>query len=158
VTVAPTVFVERGYRFFFFSREESRMHVHALSSDGEAKFWMEPEIELARKHGLTRAQLRKSSESSRCTEMKSSSRGDDTSRVEVTNISSHGVWLLVHGEELFLAYDQFPWFREAAVRAITNVTEPRTGHLYWPEIDVDLGVEAIRHPERFPLVSRNPCS
>ena len=46
--MSPTVFREQGYRFFFFSREEQRMHVHVLSADGEAKFWLEPEIELAR--------------------------------------------------------------------------------------------------------------
>jgi hypothetical protein len=44
--MSPTVFKEAGYRFFFFSREEERMHV--LSGDGEAKFWLEPEIELAK--------------------------------------------------------------------------------------------------------------
>ena len=56
--MSPTVFREKGYRFLFFSREELRMHVHALSQDGEVKFWLEPELELARNHGLTRAQLR----------------------------------------------------------------------------------------------------
>ncbi len=47
----------KGYRFFFFSREESRMHVHAYSSEGEAKFWIEPGVSLARNHGLPEAQL-----------------------------------------------------------------------------------------------------
>jgi len=46
--MSPTVFREEGYRFFFFSREEQRVRVHVLSADGEAKFWLEPEIELAR--------------------------------------------------------------------------------------------------------------
>jgi hypothetical protein len=45
--VSPTVFNYRGYRFFFFSREEKRMHVHVHCSEGEAKFWLEPKIELA---------------------------------------------------------------------------------------------------------------
>ncbi len=57
-SVSPTIFRERGYRFLFFSREELRMHVHALSPDGEAKFWLEPELELARNDGFTRAELR----------------------------------------------------------------------------------------------------
>lgn len=42
--MSPTVFRERGYRFFFFSREESRMHVHVEAGSGEAKFWLEPTI------------------------------------------------------------------------------------------------------------------
>jgi Domain of unknown function (DUF4160) len=51
--VSPTVFRHGPYRFFFFSREERRMHVHVQSADGEAKFWVEPRIELARNHGLS---------------------------------------------------------------------------------------------------------
>lgn len=55
--MSPTVFRERGYRFFFFSREEARMHVHVVSGDGEAKFWLEPEIVLARNYHYSRRQL-----------------------------------------------------------------------------------------------------
>ena len=55
--MTPTVFRERGYRFFFFSREEPRMHVHVACSDGEAKYWLEPRIELARNYRLSRPQL-----------------------------------------------------------------------------------------------------
>lgn len=51
VWMSPEVFREKGYRFFFFSREESRMHVHIVSGDGEAKFWLEPDLELAKYHG-----------------------------------------------------------------------------------------------------------
>ena len=50
--MSPTVFREGKYRFFFFSREESRMHVHIYSSDGEAKFWLRPQIELAKNSGI----------------------------------------------------------------------------------------------------------
>jgi Domain of unknown function (DUF4160) len=56
--MSPTVFKEAGYRFFFFSREEPRMHVHIVSEDGEAKFWLEPEIELARNYRFSRKQLK----------------------------------------------------------------------------------------------------
>ena len=50
--MSPTVFREGGIRVFFFSREEARMHVHVQSAEGEAKFWMEPRIELAANFGL----------------------------------------------------------------------------------------------------------
>ncbi|WP_218961229.1 DUF4160 domain-containing protein [Desulfobotulus mexicanus] len=53
--MSPTVFREKGYRFFFFSREETRMHVHIFSASGEAKFWIFPEIELARNYGYNRS-------------------------------------------------------------------------------------------------------
>ena len=56
--MSPTVFKECGYRFFFFSREEKRMHVHVLSGDGEAKFWLKPEIELAKNYNYSRRQLK----------------------------------------------------------------------------------------------------
>ena len=55
--MSPTVFRDEGYRFFFFSREEPRMHVHIYCGDGEAKFWLEPQIELARNYNLSRHQL-----------------------------------------------------------------------------------------------------
>jgi len=51
--MSPTLFRERGYRFYFFSREETRMHVHVLHADGEAKFWLSPEIALANSCGLS---------------------------------------------------------------------------------------------------------
>lgn len=51
--MSPTVFRQKGYRFFFFSREEERMHVHVSSSEGEAKFWIEPHVELARNYQLS---------------------------------------------------------------------------------------------------------
>jgi hypothetical protein len=55
--MSPTVLYDGEYRFFFFSREESRMHVHVHCSDGEAKFWLEPEIELAKNYRLSRRRL-----------------------------------------------------------------------------------------------------
>ena len=55
--MSPTVFNESGFRFFFFSREEPRMHVHVHCEYGEAKYWMEPEIELAKNYGLTTKDL-----------------------------------------------------------------------------------------------------
>lgn len=56
--MSPTIFREDGYRFFFFSREESRIHVHVISGDGEAKFWLEPEIELAKNYHYSIKQLK----------------------------------------------------------------------------------------------------
>ncbi len=55
--MSPTVFRQRGYRFFFFSREEARMHVHVYCADGEAKYWLEPSVELARSFRLSGQQL-----------------------------------------------------------------------------------------------------
>ena len=86
--------------------------------------------------------------------MSSKTHGVLTSQVEVTNVSSHGLWLLAHGRELFLSYDDFPWFKEASIGSVLNVEEPSPGHFHWPDLDVDLGMETIEHPERFPLKSQ----
>ena len=86
--------------------------------------------------------------------MKSAALGKNTSGVEVLNVSPHGFWLLVDTEELFVAFDQFPWFRDATIGQISGVQLPSPNHLYWPALDVDLAVESIRHPEQFSLVSR----
>lgn len=55
--MSPTVFRYKKYRFFFFSREEKRMHIHVYSSEGEAKFWIEPEIALHKNHRLSIKEL-----------------------------------------------------------------------------------------------------
>jgi len=55
--MSPTVFRYRGYRFFFFSREETRMDVHVYCADGEAKFWLTPNVSLAQNHGLSNRQI-----------------------------------------------------------------------------------------------------
>lgn len=86
--------------------------------------------------------------------MKSALRGKLTSSVEVSNVSPDGFWLLLDDRELFLPFKQFPWFRDATIRQITAVERPQPHHLRWPDLDMDLAVESIEHPERFPLVSR----
>jgi hypothetical protein len=76
-----------------------------------------------------------------------------TSAAEVTNISKHGFWVLLEGEELMLPFEHFPWFKSATVKQITELERPSLEHLHWPRLDVDLSVETIRKPGAFPLVS-----
>lgn len=57
VGVSPTVLRVAGFRFYFFSREEPRVHVHVQHADGEAKFWMEPRVELCANYGLKSHEL-----------------------------------------------------------------------------------------------------
>jgi len=56
--MSPTVFRHGPFRFFFFSREEQRLHVHVQCPDGEAKFWLEPQVALAQNLGLSQRQLK----------------------------------------------------------------------------------------------------
>ena len=77
--------------------------------------------------------------------------GRNILEVEVTNISSHGLWILTQNKELFLSYEDFPWFKDKTIKDITKVELFGEGHLYWENLDVDLSIEMIEHPERFPL-------
>jgi hypothetical protein len=86
--------------------------------------------------------------------MNSPVHGTPSSRAEITNVSSHGLWLLSNDREYFLSYDDFPWFKDAPLGKILNIEEPSPGHFYWPDLDVDLGMDTIEHPERYPLKSR----
>ena len=74
--------------------------------------------------------------------------GSTCSKVEVTNISSLGVWLLIGDKELFMFYENFPCFRDAPIGKICHVEQPTPGHFHWPELNVDLGIETIEHPDR----------
>jgi hypothetical protein len=74
-----------------------------------------------------------------------------TSDVEVTNISRHGFCLWLEGRELFLPFSEFRWFENASIAAITHVEWPSSEHLFWPDLDVDLSVRSIEHPQEFPL-------
>ena len=87
--------------------------------------------------------------------MKSEPHGTGTSRVEVTSISRVGLHLLIGERELFMPFDEFPWFRDAPVSAVLRVELPESHHLYWPALDIDLHVDSIDHPDRFPLKAAN---
>ena len=90
----------------------------------------------------------------RHTTMKSATPENDTLGIEVTHISSQGIRLLAQGEELFMSYQDFPWFKDQPVEAILNVKQPAQGSFYWPEIDVDLSREMINNPHKFPLKAK----
>jgi len=86
--------------------------------------------------------------------MRSAALGKRTLAVEVTNVSPNGFWLLIDGREVFASFREFPWFAEATIQQIADVQRPSPQHLHWPALDVDLAVESLDHPDRFPMVSR----
>lgn len=87
--------------------------------------------------------------------MLSKQHGANTSAIEVTNVSSHGFWLLWNGQEHFLTFEDFPWFRDASIGTISNVEQQGTENIYWPDLDVDLSLDIIKNPDKFPLTSKN---
>jgi hypothetical protein len=86
--------------------------------------------------------------------MKSDKLGTATLEAEVSNISGHGFWVFLGDRELFVSFTEFPWFEHAPVSRIFRVERPQVDHLYWPELDVDLSVDSIEHPDRFSLRSK----
>jgi hypothetical protein len=83
--------------------------------------------------------------------MKSSVAGKSISRAEVTNISSHGIWLLAKQREYFLPYDAFPGFKDAKLADIQNVKFEHGEYLFWPSLGIDLEIDSIENPEKYPL-------
>ena len=86
--------------------------------------------------------------------MKSEIIGSNTSAAEVLNVSPHGFWLWAAGHEYFLSFEQFPWFRKATMGQLFTVELHHADHLYWSELDVDLDLDRIIHPEKYPLVAK----
>ena len=86
--------------------------------------------------------------------MKSETLGKSTSQVEITNLSEHGFWIYLDGTEHFLSFEDFPWFRDASVKKITNLQRLGPNHLFWPELDVDLSVNSIKDPSSYPLIAK----
>lgn len=88
--------------------------------------------------------------------MKSKTVGGNTSVVEVLNVSPHGIWILVKDKEYFLDHDQFPWFKKASLEQIFEVKLLHGFHLYWEQLDIDLELESLERPEKFPLIAKIP--
>lgn len=84
--------------------------------------------------------------------MKSKKSGKNTSKVEVQNISQHGLWLFINNAEYFLPFDIFPWFKEAKISDLQNIELNHGHHLHWPSLDIDLELESIQDPAKYPMI------
>jgi hypothetical protein len=83
--------------------------------------------------------------------------GRRTLKVELANVSPRGLWLLLDDREVFVPFREFPWFAKASIEQLAAVERPSENHLYWPLLDVDLAVDSLDHPNRYPLISRDPA-
>jgi hypothetical protein len=89
--------------------------------------------------------------------MKSSPNGEGT-LVSVENITPFGIWLFVQGREYFLSYKDYPYFIDQTLKSIQAVQLLHGYHLYWPELDVDLEIDNLENPEKYPLKWRTAKS
>ena len=85
--------------------------------------------------------------------MKSSTPGSDISEAEVVHIHAHGIWVAVGDREYSLPFKDFPWFREARISDVLNVQLHHGHHLHWPDLDVDLSLDSLEDPSRYPLIA-----
>jgi len=80
----------------------------------------------------------------------------DTS-ASVLMINSQGIMLSVCGQDFFLSYNRIPWMKDASIKSVLNVQMSGRNAIEWPDLDVDLEIDSLRHPERYPLlIKRNP--
>ena len=86
--------------------------------------------------------------------MRSELLGENTS-VKVLGVNPLGLWLFAGNEEHVLSFEEFPWFQNASVKSVFNVErQGRTGFC-WPDLDVDLTLDGIKHPENYPLQAKH---
>jgi hypothetical protein len=83
--------------------------------------------------------------------MNLSKAGADTLDSEVTNIELHGFWIWMMNCEYFVAFTDYPAFLDATIAQIHHVQVLSPGQLYWSDLDIDIEIEALENPERFPL-------
>ncbi len=86
--------------------------------------------------------------------MKLSTAGKNTSKAEVLDVTRHGLWLFVDDHEYLLPFHEYPWFKEARISEIYNVKFMNGIHLYWPDLDIDLDLDSLKNPEKYPLIYR----
>jgi hypothetical protein len=85
--------------------------------------------------------------------MRSSKRGHATSKAEFQSRSADGFWLVLGKRRTFLDFESFPWFRHARTADLADVVLLGADHLRWERLDIDLSIDSIEHPERYPLMS-----
>ena len=86
-------------------------------------------------------------------------RGKNTSpdnaleQAQITSIEQDGFWLLTEEGEFFVPFERYPTFRKAKVEQIFHF-EQDDDAFYWPDLDIDIELDALMHPERYPLIFR----
>ena len=76
--------------------------------------------------------------------------------VDVLMINDRGIMISVQGQDYFLSYNRVPWMRDATINEVLDVRMSGKNAIEWPKLDVDLEVDSLKHPERYPLlIKRN---
>ena len=130
--MSPVFRRENEYTFKIFSNEEERMHIHVLYNRQEAKFWLEPHVELAKNTGIPEHKL------------------NEIKRIVEKYADNFKEQFRQHiGKRI---YNRIPWMQDAPIRSVLNVQMSGPEAIEWPDLDVDLEIDSLQHPERYPLV------
>jgi len=86
--------------------------------------------------------------------MNSKENTENTS-VRVRSIMPEGIFLSLDGSDYYLSYDRLPWFRNAKISDVFNVKMYGIDGIRWDELDVDLGIDSLKFPEKYPLVMKS---
>ncbi len=78
--------------------------------------------------------------------------------VSVLMINAQGIMLTVDGNDYFLSYNRVPWMKDAPISSVLNVQREGQSAIAWPDLDVDLEIESLKHPERYPLIMKREAS
>ena len=121
-----------GFVFKIYSNEEKRMHIHVVKAEKELSF-IEKYLKIME------------------TILKSNSQ--DT-QVSVLMINDKGIMLSVKGNDYFISYNRIPWMKNACISDALDVQMSGRNAIEWPKLDVDLEIESLKHPERYPLIMK----
>jgi len=74
--------------------------------------------------------------------------------VSVRSIMPDGIFLTVFDNDYYLSYNRLPWFRNAKISDIFNVAMMGDDAIRWDTLDIDLEIDSLKYPERYPLVMK----
>lgn len=72
----------------------------------------------------------------------------------VLMINDKGLMLSVLGQDYFISFNRLPWMKDAAIRDVLDVQMCGDDAIEWPKLDIDLEIDSLKHPERYPLVMK----
>ena len=78
-------------------------------------------------------------------------RGKHIAAPTIAELTEAGFWLVLDDRRIFVDFREFPWFRGRLREELESIERPFPDELRWPELDVDLAVDSLLHPERYPL-------
>lgn len=81
-----------------------------------------------------------------------SNKNTENPSVKVLSIHAEEINLLVAGKDYFISYNRVPWFRNARVSEIMNVSMMGRMGIRWEDLNVDLEIDSLEHPEKYPHV------